>query len=232
MELSIDTSTRYASVALSTKGQVAEQVVWRSEQNHSVELVPTLRRMMERARVTMEDVEAIFVARGPGGFSALRVGVSVAKAMAMAQGVPLVGVGTLDVEAQPYVGVGRPVCAIMEAGRGKVYLAEYHGHPRPRVGPGGEYSVVSHEELASRVGTNTLVCGEAASSLADMLREVGGNSAEIIDSPPPTRRPEALAELAYERLTASDTDDPESLTPLYIRGSQYEVARRSHGLGV
>ena len=88
MELSIDTSTRYASVALSKNSQVTHALSWRSEQNHSVECVPAIRRLMEQAGVSPEDVEAVFVARGPGGFSALRVGVSVAKAMSMAQGIP------------------------------------------------------------------------------------------------------------------------------------------------
>ena len=117
MELSIDTSTRYASVALSNNGQVTHALSWRSEQNHSVECVPAMRRLMEQAGVSPEDVKAVFVARGPGGFSALRVGVSVAKAMSMAQGIPLVAVGSLHVEAYPYLGLGRPVCAIMAAGR-------------------------------------------------------------------------------------------------------------------
>ena len=144
MELCIDTSTRYASVAVSMDGAIAAQLSWRSARNHSVELVEALRLVMERSRVAMDDLDAVFVARGPGGFSALRVGISFAKSLAMATGAPLVGVGTLDAEALPYLESGRPVCAAIEAGRRALYVGLYDqeaprrrrrsGVPRRRLG--------------------------------------------------------------------------------------------------
>ena len=73
MELSIDTATRYAAVAISSKGEMVMELAWRSERNHSVELVPAIRRLMDQAGVAMGDIDGILVARGPGGFSALRV---------------------------------------------------------------------------------------------------------------------------------------------------------------
>ena len=82
MELSIDTSTRYASIGLSGQGEPVIELTWRSDRNHSVELVPNVRRLLKRAAIGVGDLEAIFIASGPGGFSALRVGMSVAKAMA------------------------------------------------------------------------------------------------------------------------------------------------------
>ena len=121
MELVLDTSTRYASVAVSREGTIVAELSWRSERNHSVELVPAIRRVAEQAGVTLDDAAAVIVAQGPGGFSALRVGISMAKAFAMARGIPLVGVNTLDAEAQPFLGTGLPVCAIIGAGRTKVY---------------------------------------------------------------------------------------------------------------
>ena len=125
MELGIDTSTRYASVALSIDGRVEIELVWRSQRNHSVELVPALRRIMDQAGVDVDGLSAIYVAKGPGGFSALRGGISFAKSLAAAQSIPLVAVGTLDVEAHPFLGFGYPVCAIIDAGRDMAYTATY-----------------------------------------------------------------------------------------------------------
>ena len=101
------------------------ELSWRSDRNHSVELVPAIREVMSWRRVKMADLDAVFVARGPGGFSALRVGMSTAKTMADALDVPLVSVPTLDIEARPYLGLGRRVCAVMPAGRERVYFADY-----------------------------------------------------------------------------------------------------------
>jgi tRNA threonylcarbamoyladenosine biosynthesis protein TsaB len=229
MELSIDTSTRYASLALSREGEVTIELAWRSEQNHSVELVPALRQLMSQANVRMEQIEAIFVAKGPGGFSALRVGISVAKALAMAQSVPLIGVGTLDIEAQPYLGLGIPVCAVIEAGRSKIYAAIYGPQERGGGNASADYRVESHQGLVSAVPEGTLFCGEAARSIADAVREHLGSGSPVMDAPLPSRRPGELARLGYRRLQASDSDDLERLQPVYILGSQFEVAQRRAG---
>ena len=117
MELAIDTSTRYASIALSRRGEAIAELTWRSERNHSVELVPSIQLLLKRESVNVSDLTAICVASGPGGFSALRVGMSAAKAMAMSLDIPLIAVNTLDIEAQPYLELGVPVCALIGAGR-------------------------------------------------------------------------------------------------------------------
>jgi tRNA threonylcarbamoyladenosine biosynthesis protein TsaB len=224
VEIAIDTSTRYASVAVSEEGRVRVQLSWRSEQNHSVEFVPALRQVMAQAEVTPSHLAAIFVAQGPGGFSALRVGISTAKTMAMAGDVPLVAVGTLDVEAEPYLGLGHPVCAAIPAGRKLLYAASY--------APDGaavevDYQVLSPDEIAAGAKRDVLFCGEAAPSLAELLE---GKGALVAMPQPPTRNPAVLTKLGYQKLQAGETADPASLQPIYMRGSQYDVARRTHGV--
>ena len=145
MELCIDTSTRYASVGISEEGRILAELAWRSERNHSVELVPALRRVMEHAVVSVEDLTAVFAALGPGGFSALRVGLSVAKSLAMARGIPLVGVNTLDIEAAPFLGLAGPLSAVIGAGRSKVYLGYVQ---QPNITRRPDYRVVERELLA------------------------------------------------------------------------------------
>ena len=221
MELSIDTSTRYASVALSKKGQVTHALSWRSEQNHSVECVPAMRRIMEQAGVSPADIEAVFVAKGPGGFSALRVGVSVAKAMSMAQGIPLVAVGSLHVEAYPYLGLGRPVCAVMTAGKKTLYAGRFEQDASPY--EDGAHQVAAPEDVAAASPEGTLFCGESLPLLAERGLPRGAATANCT---PPTRLPSALTAIAYRRLCESDIDDTESLQPTYIRGSQLDSARR------
>ena len=228
MELSIDTSTRYASVALSIQGEVAVEMTWRSEQNHSTEYVPALKQAMERAKVDIDGIDAVFVAKGPGRFSALRVGVSLAKALAAARTLPLVAVGTLEIEAHPYLGMGLPVCALIEAGRSMVYAAMFGPDPHNSGGP-PEHRAKTHADLVSGLDQKTLFCGEAVGPLGGFLQENLGGVAVLAGCQPPTRQPGVLARLGYRRLVASDTDDPETLEPLYIRGSQFDTARHRAG---
>lgn len=224
MELSIDTSTRYAGVALSSDGEVASELAWRSAQNHSVEVAPAIRLVMERAGVRMDGLEAIFVAVGPGGFSALRVGLSTAKAMAMALGVPLVGIGTLDIEAFPYLRLGLPVCAIIEAGRQRLYVGSYAGPEAHGRGP--EHRVATLDELAAEIARPTLFCGEASLAVAPRLREQLGSRAVVAAVPPPTRRMAAMALMGWRRLGEGQTNPPETLQPMYLRSAQIGAALR------
>ena len=81
MELCIDSSTRYASVGVAHDNDVIAECSWRSDRNHSAELVPHIRSIMKKANLSIKDMDAVFVAQGPGGFSALRVGISFAKSL-------------------------------------------------------------------------------------------------------------------------------------------------------
>lgn len=221
MELAIDTSTRYASVAVSREGEIIAELSWRSERNHSVELVPAIRRVADQASVTLDDAEAVFVAQGPGGFSALRVGISMAKAFAMARNIPLVGVNTLDAEAQPYLGLGLPVCAVVGAGKSRVYTAIYAG------GESSGYRVQSHEEFAAGITGATLLCGEGLPDVAGIVEERARDLATVATAPPPTRRPAVLAQLGYELLRGGGAQSPESLEPTYMRAAQIAAAQRN-----
>ena len=226
MELAIDTSTRYASVGLSQDGMAAAELTWRSDQNHSVELVPAIRAVMDRAGVEMADLKAVFLARGPGAFSALRVGMSTAKALSVARGIPLVAVNTLDVEAAPYLGLGYPVRAVIDAGHGKVYLGSYCGGPPPNGDGAAKYESLDVESVSASVSERALFCGEGAAQIADALRSALGDRAVFVDAVPPTRSAASLARLAHRRWRRTGADDVEGLQPLYIRGSQFDVAPR------
>jgi tRNA threonylcarbamoyladenosine biosynthesis protein TsaB len=219
MELCIDTSTRYASVGISQEGRILVELAWRSERNHSVELVPALRRVMEHAVVSVEDLTAVFAALGPGGFSALRVGLSVAKSLAMARGIPLVGVNTLDIEAAPFLGLAGPLSAVIGAGRSKVYLGRY-------VSPSSQepdYRVVERERLEETLDDGTILCGEEAGAVRDLISA----RVSVIETPPPTRTASALAKLAYDRLRVGSTDDPDMLQPIYMHSAQFEKAKQA-----
>lgn len=219
MELCIDTSTRYASVGISKEGRIVAELAWRSERNHSVELAPALRRVMEHAGVRMDDLTAVFAALGPGGFSALRVGLSVAKSLAMARNLPLVGVNTLDVEAVPFRGLARPLSALIGAGRTKVYLGTYDGSTSHE----GDYRVVERERLEETLREGTIVCGEEAGAVRNLV----GTGISVIETPAPTRTASALAKLAYERLRLGETDDPDTLQPIYMHSAQFEKAKQA-----
>lgn len=211
MLLAIDTSTRYAGVALADGGRVISCRSWYSAVNHTAELMPAVAETLGAAGLTVKDLAGIAVALGPGGFSALRVGMSVAKGLALAADKPLAGVGTLDLEAWPYRDAGLPVCALLDAGRGEVATALFREGSRARPD-----SIVSPEELAAEVGETRLFCGEGLQPYGEWLRQRLGSRAVVAGNAPAARL-YALAELGRERLESGDGDEVATLQPYYLR---------------
>ena len=226
MELSIDTSTTYAAIGISRRGELVAEYRWHSPQNHCVELTPAIRALMRRAGVQMRQLQAVFVASGPGGFSALRVGMSAGKALSAALRVPLLAVNTLDVEAAPYLPLGAPVVAVMPAGRSRLYVGSYAAQSTRQDAEPPAYNVIPTEELTPLLPAGATLCGEAALAVADVAAAAG---ASVANAPPPTRGAATLAALAHARLSAGQSDDTASLQPLYLRSAQVDMARRTWG---
>ncbi len=216
MLLAIDTSTRNAGAALARDGQVVSAHSWRSAVNHTAELMPAVSQLLTAAGLTVNDLDGITVALGPGGFSALRVGMSVAKGLAMVSGKPLLGVNTLEAEAQLYLKSGLTVCPMLDAGRGEVASACF--------APGGqrvrEDIICSPEELLEELLPVTagaiLFCGEGLPPYADLIGPRLGSRA-VITGHTPAARLWALAELGQRRLTAGAGADLATLQPHYLR---------------
>ena len=216
MQIAIDTSTDTATVALVEGGDVLAELTWRSRQNHSVELLPNLNQLLSLAKLDLQDAEAIIVARGPGSYNGLRVGISAAKGLAFSLGIPLVGVSTLAVAASPHVITGWPVCPVYPAGRGEIATARYQLVE-------GQWCTLESEHLSTvsalcaETNTRTVFCGELAPEAVRELGERLGDKAVLPSPAARLRRAAYLAELGLKRLEAGDVDPVATLQPLYLR---------------
>ncbi len=216
MLLSIDTSTRYAGVALHKEGRMLASVSWRSERNHTAELVPAIDWALKRNGAAPRDLSAIALTTGPGGFSALRVGMSVAKGLALSLNIPLLGVTTLEAEAYPYAARGLLLCAVLPLGKEEVAWALYQQR-RGRWGCRAEPQVASPDAVVAGAPDGTLVCGEGAAELAPLLKRRRKSAVAVAGPYTPALRLEALAALATLRLARGDRDDLATLQPFYLR---------------
>ena len=200
------------------------EIAWRSERNHSVELAPAINRALDQVGARISDLEAVFSVSGPGAFSALRVGMSTAKAIASTREIPLVTVGTLDVEAQPFRTLGFPICAIASAGRNRLYVGRtIDGSDQV------ELEVQALDEFLKQTSDGVLYCGEAVFDVADQIVAQVGPGAMLHRAAPPTRRASTVSYMGYEKLQQGATVDPGVAEPVYLRSSQIASAARRWG---
>lgn len=224
MHLAIDTSTATASLAIVRGSQVLAELSWCCGQNHSVELVPRLNWLLKQAGLELSSISSLSVARGPGSYNGLRVGISTAKGLAFSLGVPLAGIGTLEAAAFAHAEAGLPVCSLLDAGRGEVAAAIYRQKRGRWLKLTGEH-ITTIDDLCPQITGKTIFCGELAPAIINQLKEKLGTKAIIASPASSPRRAGFLAELGLRRLKAGDDDPPASLQPIYLRRPQITKPR-------
>lgn len=213
--LVIDTSTHHGAAAFWRDG-LSRSVSWRSRNNHTAELMPAVRWLTEAEGVAPDALDGLVVNVGPGGFSALRTGIGVAKGLAVAWSLPVAGVSTLEASAYPFRAAAERVCAVIPAGRGVVAWAAY-GTSNGAWRALGEEQVSPIAEFAAAQSGGTLFCGESAADVADALRERMGADARFVVESAPLARLSGAAELGAAMLASDEAGSATAIAPRYLR---------------
>ena len=220
MLLAIDSATRRIGIALYDGTQVLHEAVWQSTNRHSVELTPGIHQALERSGMTIKDVQVIGLAIGPGSYTGLRIGTAVAKGLALARHLALVGVSTFDIlAAAQTLNPDHRLAVVLSAGRKRLAVGWFESDEtgwRAAADP----ELLLPEELSKKIRNPTLVCGELDSEALAVLQRKRKNVA--FASPAQNlRRPAYLAEIAWRRWQAGDTDDPATLAPHYLQTGEH-----------
>lgn len=123
--LAMDTSNQVLGVALLKDNQLIGKVVTNINRNHSVRLMPAIDQLMRDVDMTPDQLDKIVVAKGPGSYTGVRIGLATAKSMAWALDIPVVGVSSLKVLAYQGRFFNSYVCPFFDARRGLVFTGLY-----------------------------------------------------------------------------------------------------------
>lgn len=123
--LAIDTSNLVMGIAIIDGSTIIGEYVTNLNKNHSVRVMPAIHDLMQEVGVAPQQLDRIIVAHGPGSYTGVRIGVTIAKTLAWTLNIPIVGVSSLEVLArngQLFAGVVSP---LFDARRGQVYTGLY-----------------------------------------------------------------------------------------------------------
>jgi tRNA threonylcarbamoyladenosine biosynthesis protein TsaB len=213
MLLALDTSTAQIGLAIYDGSQVISEYAWRSRLRHTVELAPAIFESLKRCDLTMDDIQALGVALGPGSFTSLRVGLSLAKGLALSRHVPLIGIPTLDILAAAQPTARMPLVVVLQAGRGR-YAVGWYKSSKNGWQAKVPARVMTIEVLADEVKSPVIVCGELTAADRQKLAEKA--DVHLVSPVGSVRRPAVLAELAWGRWKADQVDDQATLAPIYL----------------
>ena len=224
LTLAFESSAKAASVALCQDGSLLSQSLQCTGLTHSRTLLPMAEDLLKNTGYTMADIDIFAVARGPGSFTGIRIGVSAVKGLSWAADKPCIGVSTLAAMAWNGISAGGLICAVMDARRFEVYQAFFRieeGRP-VRLCPDRAISLeVLAEELAASSDVPFLV-GDGAVLADEYLRKC---SLQTRLAPEPLRFQNAwgVAMEAEGKPPGSSQD----LLPVYLRLSQAERERQA-----
>lgn len=222
--LSLESSAVACSVAVCEDEKLLAQSFQHSGLTHSRTLLPMCGDLLKNCGLTLEEMDVIAVAAGPGSFTGLRIGVAAVKGLAWAADKPCVAVSTLEAMAAPLAFFpGTLICA-MDARRQQVYNAVFRsGGGLTRLSPD---RAISLEDLAAELdaGTAYTVVGDGAKLCADALVARGFTCAL---APSHLLLQSAVGVgLVGERMAREGrTCTAQELTPAYLRLSQAERER-------
>jgi tRNA threonylcarbamoyladenosine biosynthesis protein TsaB len=211
--LAADTSGKHGTIALAQCGPDEScdviEVVPLEGGTFSAQLVPQIAALLAKHGFSKTDIGGFAVVSGPGSFTGVRVGLAAIKALAEVLEKPIAAVSLLEAVAVSGGSPGR-LTAVLDAGRGEVYVAEYdvHGDDARLLQEG----VLTRTKLLETAMGSTVVTADH--SLAETVREAG-LLAEEIELP----RSDLIARLGWQKIHAGKIVSPEGLEANYIRSS-------------
>lgn len=225
--MALESSTAAGSIALVDGDELRAEIWFSNSRTHSERILRWVDQVLREGLLKGKDLEGIAVGLGPGSFTGLRIGLSSAKGLAFALGIPLVGIPTLEALAHNLPYFPGSVCAMLDARRAMVYGGLFRGGgdglgPKSE-GPYGLWEVSSWVQSFSGP---TVFVGDGAVAYREDIRAIMGDLA--LFAPPELIHPRAsvVARLGRERLASGEADDLDSLAPLYLRSSEAERVRQ------
>ncbi|MFA5089057.1 MAG: tRNA (adenosine(37)-N6)-threonylcarbamoyltransferase complex dimerization subunit type 1 TsaB [Candidatus Omnitrophota bacterium] len=231
--LSIDTSTKNFSLAVSKGGDV---IVHRDVKLNGVlssSIIPKIDEILRQARLTLKRIDGFGVGLGPGSFTSLRVGLSTVKALAFATRKPVVGISSLDIIAKAITGAAeKDICVMCDAKRNLVYACLYRLKGREVVKK-SKYLLLPPKDLLGKIKRPTLFTGDAVGLYREEIlrevRQISADAPEGIFAGEDLWYPQAryLAPLAYRKFQRREEDAIDALVPIYLYPKDCQVRKHN-----
>lgn len=210
--LHIETATKNCSVSVADKGELlAIQELNDGNYSHAEKLHPFIQQVMEEAKLSFNDVDAVAVSKGPGSYTGLRIGVSAAKGLCFAFDKPLISIETLQSLAHKVSTEEGVIIPMLDARRMEVYAAVYNSkHEQVRDIKAEIIAENSFQEYLLKGKVYFL--GDGAEKCKEVITH---ENAVFIDGEFPSAK--EMVKLSFDKYKKNDIEDVAYFEPFYLK---------------
>jgi tRNA threonylcarbamoyladenosine biosynthesis protein TsaB len=222
--LGIDTSNYQLGIALASEEEVIGEYITNIKKNHSLRAMPAVEMLMKECGVAPAELDKIVVAGGPGSYTGVRIGVTIAKTLAWTLNIPVVGVSSLAVLASSGRYFNGVISPLFDARRGQLYtgLYKFNDGKLECMKEDANLPAEQWADMLSEFDEKVLFVGHDVKIHQEVLRDKLGDQAVIADMTSHNPRPSELIRLGME----VSEENVHGLVPNYIRLAEAEAKWR------
>lgn len=220
--LSIDSSSKVATVALIKDDILIGEYVLNDKREHSVLLMPMIENILKESNLTVDDIDGYVVSKGPGSFTGLRIGMATVKGLSFGSNKPYISLSSLDALAYSLLPFDGIICPIMDALRESVYTALYKNNndKLEKIIDSTPMELDDLLNLLKEKNEKVIFTGDGLVKHKEYIK-ANFPKAHFAPSHLSIVRASSLGELGLELLKNGIKDDPNS-APVYLKKPQAE----------
>lgn len=210
--LNIETATKNCSVSISKNGELlAIKELNNGNYSHAEVLHSFIKDVITQAKITLQELSAIAVSKGPGSYTGLRIGVSAAKGLCFSLDIPLISIHTLESLAHTVTNIKGNIVPMIDARRMEVYAAVYNDkYSQERA---IEAEIITEVSFSKYLENGTVYfVGDGVEKCKSTIKH---KNAEFVDGKFPSAN--EMCTLAYAKYKKNDIEDVAYFEPFYLK---------------
>lgn len=221
--LGIDTSSRVLSIAFGKDDSIAIEENHLLDKMHSSFLIPKIKGLLDKAGVSIEEVDGFIVGLGPGSFTGLRIGVSAVKGFGIAMKKPCIGIPSIDCIAMNADGKSALVVPIIDAKRNQVYCGIYKKEKDSLIRK-SNYLLLDIDRLLKKIKGDAVFLGDGIDLYKDRIIHVN-KKLSFLDEDCWYPKAGNLIRLGFDKIKNNRKSNLSMLQPIYLYPKDCQVRK-------
>jgi len=223
----IDTSSYSGSVSIVEDNKLLGECLLNIGPKHSENIVASIDWLLNTLNIERKELDAVAVSIGPGSFTSLRIGVTIAKSLAYSLKLKIIGISSLEILASNIPLTDNKICPLIDAKRDEVYSAIFQ-FDNGTIKQIRDNKIQKVTELCNEINDKTVFVGDAVTVYEDVLKGTLSDLAVIAGEPFNLPKSSNCALLGFNKLNEGIQDDPILLVPDYFRKTDVEATAKNN----